>query len=786
MKKIFPILLLSLPCLIPNFLAAQSLQHLWQKNYTHSKAQKANDLIQTKDGNFVMAGAMMGRASEYDLWLAKVDGEGKLLWEKTHGKNGGEEANAVIETKDGGLLAVGYQANFWLETTQLWLVKTDENGNLLWEKKYQMGLADNRGMDIIPTSDGGFAVTGATTPNGKFLADVWLLKIDASGNLQWQQNFDGGSRDEGYALLQTPNGDFVIAGLTTSPVSGMDAVCLIRANSRGEIIWDRNFHDFRSSAAMDLVSTPDRGFALAGWGENAAKYFDVLLIKTDANGQIQWQKNYGGTAGESAYAVLSHPNGHFTLAGYTASKGSGGMDNYLLEIGANGQLLSDRVYGSPLGDEAKALCFTKEGGFAVAGFQNKKFSMNEKSDAWMAVFGGKGKEPFKNKPSRLNPIAEASKKKPAQRPSNTNRTTTVNNTSISKPTSDASIQIFWQQPDPIDFHNSTMNTDKSRLAIRLKAISDLILDASDFQIFVNGEKYGSSKFSEVSLIPRQNQFTFQHNLHLKKGENRIEVEVNKEGGKARSETLKVFYSSERPNLHIISIGTNPVNLQFTEKDAKDFTAAFRGQSGKLYGEIYRNQLLGKEASKPNIEGLLEAYRYTHSVGERDVLLLFMSSHGYVYQNEFYLQADNYDPIRKKTTSIAYDDLAESLKAIPCKKLVFIDACHSGGAKAQIAAINQAIQQLNFAKSGISVLTSSQAEQTSYEDEVWQNGAFTEGILQALEGAGDKNRDGIITIGELYSYLQKAVPEMVKKRKNQLQMPFMTSNELGDLPIYVVD
>lgn len=774
---------------MPYNLLSQTLQQqLWQKNYTHKKAQKVNDLIQTADGNFVMAGSMMGRTSEYDLWLAKVDNKGTLLWEKTHGKNGEEVANAIIETKEGGLIAVGHQANFWLETTQLWIIKTDANGNLLWEKTYQLGLADNRGMDIIQTSDGGFAITGATIPNGKFLADLWLLKTDASGNLEWQQTFDGGSRDEGYSLVQTENGDFVIGGITTSPLSNLDAVCLIRANNRGQIIWDKNFHTFNSSAAMDLVATEDKGFAMVGWGQDAQNSFDVLLVKTDANGQIQWQKNYGGVAGESANALLAHHNGHFIIAGHTASKGAGNRDIWLLEIGKNGELLNDKVYGGVQSDEANTLCSTQDGGFAVAGFQNQNYFMNEKSDAWMAVFAGKepSKNTFQNPYVAQNPVSKTENKvspKTTSNSSNNNNTAPI--TSKTNSTS-SSIQIFWQQPDPIDFHNSMMNTDKDRLNIRLKAISSLVLKASDFEVFVNEKKYSASKFDEVQLVSHQNQFTYQNSLQLQSGENRIEVKVKKEGNTVSSEVFKVFYSAEKPNLHIITIGTSPVNLQFTQKDAQDFAEAFKNQEGKLYGKVNTTSLLGKNATKTKIEGLLEAYQYTHTVGGRDVVILFMSSHGYVYQDDFYLQADNYDPIRKKTTSIAYNDLAESLKSIPGKKIVFIDACHSGGAKAQISAINQAIHQHRLTKEGISVITSSQEDQTSYEDTAWQNGAFTEGILQALDGKADKDRNGILTIEELYQYLQKAVPDMVKQRKNQLQMPFMTNTELGDLPIYVID
>jgi len=166
----------------------------------------------------------------------------------------------------------------------------------------------------------------------------------------------------------------------------------------------------------------------------------------------------------------------------------------------------------------------------------------------------------------------------------------------------------------------------------------------------------------------------------------------------------------------------------------------------------------------------------------------LSSHGFINDGDLRLQGSDYTP----STSLSYkNDVLSLLDELPCKKLVFLDACHSGaaGSKASTEDVNYQIEILNQIKEGITIIASSQKEEQSYEDKVWQNGAFTEAIINGLkDGKADLsvkgNNDGIITIDELYEYLKKEVPAMVGKVKNEAQRPIMTSNGLQNAAIYI--
>ena len=169
--------------------------------------------------------------------------------------------------------------------------------------------------------------------------------------------------------------------------------------------------------------------------------------------------------------------------------------------------------------------------------------------------------------------------------------------------------------------------------------------------------------------------------------------------------------------------------------------------------------------------------------------MFISSHGYIEKQDekFRIQGDDFNGVYYSTTSVSYEYITEKLDKMQCKKLVFIDACHSGGAKASVSAINDAIIELTQKVDGITTLTSSSADEISYEHANWQNGAFTEIILKGLSGKADANTNGIITVNELYSYLENNVPDLVKSQYNgQTQHPNLTRSDLGDLPIFVVD
>lgn len=348
--------------------------------------------------------------------------------------------------------------------------------------------------------------------------------------------------------------------------------------------------------------------------------------------------------------------------------------------------------------------------------------------------------------------------------------------------------VFWQSPDPLELDDKPFTCKDDEIEFAVRVISDKDISLDQIKILVNEKAMAPSK--TAILKGSSGSFLFKDKLKLdvSEGVSVIRMEV----GNVSSRPLRVNYAPFKPNLYVLSIGTK-TNLQYTVKDAEDFVGLFNNQGGQegnqLFNQVTGELLLGENAVASEIEGRLEELATkirTNNIDPNDVILLFMSSHGFIMDGEFRLQGEDYTPSRKRSTSVAYGDMLASLENIPCKKVLFIDACHSGGAKANVANINFEIEKLNAAGPGLTVISSSTADEQSYEDVKWQNGAFTQALCSGLQdGKADANADSIITLMELYDYVDSTVPYLVKKVKNKDQHPNMVKNGLEDIPIFVV-
>lgn len=356
--------------------------------------------------------------------------------------------------------------------------------------------------------------------------------------------------------------------------------------------------------------------------------------------------------------------------------------------------------------------------------------------------------------------------------------------------------IYWQYPDPLELQGRPFVREERELLTELIINYPGQLDKKDIKVIHNKfikslspqaklKKIGFGKYQLSNTI----QLNDRYNI------NEISIRVKNSFGEINAEKLKINFAPFRPNLHVIAIGTQ-TNLEYTVKDAKDFSNLFQNQKNskgiRLFKNVQVNPLLGNEATAAEIKGQIEELQVKFETGNirpKDIILVFISSHGFLdQQKQFRIQGDDYHPARPRSTSVSYkEDILHILEALPCKKIVFVDACHSGGgARANVMDINYEIEKLNKSKTGLTVIVSSRAEEESYEDVRWQNGAFTEAILQGLgNGKADKDRNKIITINELFRYVSLEVPSMVGRFKKKPQHPKMLNDELGDVAIYVV-
>jgi ribosomal protein S11 len=221
---------------------------------------------------------------------------------------------------------------------------------------------------VQQTSDGGYIVAGGTTSFGAGLSDVFLVKTDASGNIIWAKTYGGTNSDWAFSVQQTSDGGYIVAGRTYSFGAGEDDAFLVKTDASGNIIWAKTYGGTGYDNASSVQQTSDGGYIVAGWTYSfGAGDYDIFLIKTDANGNIIWAKTYGGTDDDRAYSVQQTSDGGYIVAGYTASFGAGFYDIFLIKTDANGNLQWAKTYGEMDDDWASSVQQTSDGGYIVAG-----------------------------------------------------------------------------------------------------------------------------------------------------------------------------------------------------------------------------------------------------------------------------------------------------------------------------------------------------------------------------------------------------------------------------------
>jgi hypothetical protein len=171
-------------------------------------------------------------------------------------------------------------------TSEVYLIKTDAAGDTIWTKTYG-GVDGNEGKSVQQTSDGGYIITGSTVSSSVLTSDVYLIKADASGNVQWNRTFGGLDRDCGYCVRQTKDGGYIITGSTESTDSDDYDAYLIKTDASGAAQWTRTFGGPQRDCGNSVQQTRDGGYVVVGFTHSiGAGNQDVYFIKTDANGEV--------------------------------------------------------------------------------------------------------------------------------------------------------------------------------------------------------------------------------------------------------------------------------------------------------------------------------------------------------------------------------------------------------------------------------------------------------------------------------------------------------------------
>jgi hypothetical protein len=322
-----------------------------------------------------------------------------VTFAKTYGGTLNDYAFSVQQTSDGGYIVAVRTVSFGAGWWDIFLIKTDAFGNVQWAKTYG-GTSADWAFPVQQTSDGGYIVAGTTFSFGAGNYDAFLIKTDEFGNVQWAKTYGGTSADYAYSVQQTSDGGYIVAGETTSFGAGGD-IFLIKTDASGNVQWAKTYGGIDSDFASSVQQTSDGGYIVAGWTNTfGAGWGDIILIKIDANGNIQWAKTYGGTDYEEPYSVQQTSDGGYIVAGWTGSLVTGYFDIILIKTDADGNIQWAKTYGGTGDDIARSVQQTSDGGYIVAGGtwpSGNGDILLIKTDAsgnvqWAKTYGGTGND----------------------------------------------------------------------------------------------------------------------------------------------------------------------------------------------------------------------------------------------------------------------------------------------------------------------------------------------------------------------------------------------------------
>jgi hypothetical protein len=350
-------------------------QNRFQKAIGGVSDDKAYSLVQTRDKGFIMGGYSYSQGiGGSDCYLLKTDSNGVFLWGKTYGGPRDDEGYIVQQTADDGYIFCGYTKSFGAGAYDVYLIRTDPNGDTLWTKTYG-GPLDDFGNAMQQTADGGFIIGGYTVSYSYNVdsGNAYILKLDAGGNLQWSRTFSGPNEiTDVYAIAQTPDHGYAMTGYSNAFGEPNGDAFLAKTDSLGIVQYIRTYGFKGYDWGNAIIPTPDGGYMIGGTysTDSTSADLDVYLIKTNTLGDTLFTKTYGGVASDFCQSMVPTPGGGFALVGYTRSFGNGNYDALFMQTNATGDTLKTRTYGGTDDDEANSVVVCSDGTYAMAGFAN--------------------------------------------------------------------------------------------------------------------------------------------------------------------------------------------------------------------------------------------------------------------------------------------------------------------------------------------------------------------------------------------------------------------------------
>ncbi len=307
---------MKLTLLISFLLIAQlaNCQITFQKKIGGTNWDAGRSVHEIIGGGYIVAGTTQSFGSGgVDFYLIKTNVNGNVIWTKTFGGANYDILNSSQQTVDSGYIITGYTYSFGSGNEDVYLIKTNTNGNLLWSRTFG-GTSTEEGSTVSQTTDGGYIIIGFTNSFGAGDFDAYLIKTDVNGDTLWTKTFGGvGTNDVGYSVQQTIDGGYIVAGVYNYGSFNSD-VYLIKTDANGDTLWTRSYGGVNDDIGKFVRQTSDSGHIIIG-STAVGSGHDVYLIKTDVNGDTLWTKTYGGTSDEAGSSVEQTIDGGYILVG---------------------------------------------------------------------------------------------------------------------------------------------------------------------------------------------------------------------------------------------------------------------------------------------------------------------------------------------------------------------------------------------------------------------------------------------------------------------------------------
>jgi hypothetical protein len=329
----------------------------WTKTIGGTQNDGGNFVIQTADGGYAIdawthsfgSGSSSSNWWDYNAYVIKLNSTGSPEWTESISDTGWSQPACLVQANDNGLVVLSSVQTMPGDTSQIGITKLDAVGNIKWNTNIG-GPGDNEPGFLTKTNDGGYAVVGSTSSFGAGNYDVYVIKLDSMGNVQWTETIGGPGTDYGDCIIQTADGGYAITGSTYSYGDGVKGnVYVIKLNSGGSIQWTKTIGGTGGDYGYQIIQTKDKGYAIAGqtysYGNNTDG--DLYAIKLDSLGTLQWTRAIGGTGTEYANCIMQTKDGGYALGGGANTNTNGKA--YFVKMDAMGNTCTPSDSGGVVG-----------------------------------------------------------------------------------------------------------------------------------------------------------------------------------------------------------------------------------------------------------------------------------------------------------------------------------------------------------------------------------------------------------------------------------------------------